>query len=540
MAGVIGSLVALLAVAAAAPATPPPRLVVMIVVDQMRGDYLDRFAPIYDPGGGLAAFRERSLRFARAFHEHAVTATAPGHATLATGCDPAKHGMIANMIPAEEPGKFRLAGVDPTTKLVGGDGVASSPRDLLVDALGDWMKAADSRSIVASVALKNRSATMLGGRHPDVCLWFDDKSGTYVTSEWYSKTRPAFAERFDRAFPASNELGTAWEPMVSEAGFAAAFASADDRAYEGRFGLGRVDDATFPHRLEKFQDFTFHPRGDERTLDLASFAVADLGLGADDSPDLLCIGLSAADYIGHAYGPESRELVDYYARLDRVLGRMMRDIEGRVAATNVLYVLTADHGVSPIVEALLSRGIDAGRIPAKSLSAAVDRALDREFGADDWIDGVMPDLYLDDEAIARSGVATETIHAAAARAAKQVPGIEDAWTREQITRPTPVVPAPFVRSFHRQRSGDVVLAFRRYWQLDYLDVAGYVKTNHATHHEYDRHIPMYFLRSGLQGRIVTERFASVDLVPTIARTIGIEVRGEIDGRAHELGTGEPR
>lgn len=532
----------LLALGCAAPAaaSPPPRLVVLIVIDQMRGDYLDRFAPIYAQDGGLEAFRRDGVRFARAFHEHAVTATAPGHATLVTGCDPAQHGMIANMIPTGEPGKFRLAAIDDRTKTVGGEGAASSSRDLLVDAIGDWLQATNPRSQVVSIALKNRSATMLGGRRPDACLWFDDKSGRYVTSEWYTATLPEFVARFDREFPAAAELGGVWTPIVPDAAFDAVGATRDDEPYEGRFGLARTDDAAFPHRLEKFGDFTFQPRGDERTLELAAFAAADLGLGTDDAPDLLCIGLSAADYVGHAYGPDSRELVDHYARLDRAIGRWMRTIATRVAQEDVLYVLTADHGVSPIVEARIARGLEAGRIPVESVIQTVDRALDREFGAADWIDGVQPDIYLDRAAVERSGAAPGVVQAAAARAAKTVPGIEDAFTREQLSRPTPVVPDPFVRSFHRERSGDVVLAFRRFWQLDYLDVVGYVKTNHSTHHEYDRHIPMYFLRGGVPARIRTERFSSVDLAPTLARALRIPIPETVDGKVHDLEPSNPR
>lgn len=527
--------------AAAEAGTPtPPRLVVLIVIDQMRGDYLDRFAPIFAGDGGLEAFRRRGVRFARAFHEHAITATAPGHATLSTGCDPSQHGMIANQIPTGEPGKFRLAANDELSKTVGGEGTASSPRDLLVDALGDWIRASNNASQVVSIALKNRSATMLGGQHPNVCLWFDDKSGGYVSSDWYTKSLPEFVSSFDQKFPAAQELGTTWEPIVSEALFDAVGASEDAMPYEGRYGLARTDDSSFPHPLKKYGDFTFQPRGDERTLELAAFAARSLALGTDAAPDLLCLGLSAADYVGHAYGPDSRELVDHYARLDRALGRLMKEIESRVGPGDVLYALSADHGVGPIVESLQSRGLDAGRIPARSFIRAIDRALDKEFGAADWVDGVLPDIYVNDAAIAACGRSADDVFAVAARAARSIAGIENAWTRDQMMRKTPIVPAPFIRSFHAERSGDVVIAFQRNWQFDYLETTGYVKTNHSTHHEYDQHIPMYFLSATLPPRIRTERFASVDLAPTIANLLRVAVPSHVAGRAFSLVQPQPK
>jgi predicted AlkP superfamily pyrophosphatase or phosphodiesterase len=524
----------LLLAGALAIAPDPPRLVVIVVVDQMRGDYLQRFAPIFAADGGFERFRAAGRLYTRAFHEHAVTATAPGHATLATGCDPARHGMVANQIPTEVEGEFRLAGVDEKVKTVGGDAKSSSPRDLLVPALGDWLKAASPDSQVVSLALKNRSAVLLGGQHPDVCCWFDDKNARYVTSTWYSETLPAFVTAFDRDLPASAEIGNEWRPMLTDAQFDAVGCTADAMPYEGRLGLATTADSTFPHKLEKPGDFTFNPRGDERTLELAALAVKDLALGNDDAPDLLYIGLSAADYVGHAYGPDSRELADHYARLDRALGVLMRTIESAAPSERVIYVLSADHGVSPIVENLISRGLDAGRIPVAAFTKTLDRALDREFGDADWIDGVLPDVYLDAAAIAKSGRSEREVADYAARIARAQRGIEDAWTREQLMRPTPVVPEPFRRAFHPQRSGEVILAFKPYWQLDYLDTVGYVKTNHSTHHEFDRHIPMYFAGGGVTPGLRTERFSSVDLAPTLAKLLGVNPPEDIDGRARDL------
>lgn len=521
-----------------ADAAPPrqPKLTVIFVVDQMRADYLDRFQPIFRDG--MLRLRNDGVRFTRAFHEHAVTATAPGHATLITGCDPAHHGLIANMIPKATPGKFKLAAIDEDTKLVGSSGImegtGSSPRDMLVDGLGDWLKAANPKSQVAAFGLKNRSAAMLGGQHPDVCCFLDDKTGAFVTSTYYGNSLPEFVQQFDREHPASAEFGKDWTPILCDAEFDAVFASADDMAYEGRNGLADVKSATFPHPVKSGADFPFTPVGDRRVIELAARAVEAMHLGSDDAPDLLCVGLSAADYIGHSYGPESRELADAYARLDRHFGELMRVIESKVAKGDVVYALAADHGVSSIPEARAARGLEGGRLRIASLTTKLDSALDSEFGAADWIDAILPDVYLDREAVAKSGKRLEEIAERAAEIARSVTGIEDAWTRDQVLRPASTVPRPFLRAFNPQRSGDVVLAFAPHWQLDYLETVGYVKTNHSTHHEYDQHIPTVFLGLDLEPTIRTERFSSVDFAPTLAALNGVKPSGNVDGKAHAL------
>jgi hypothetical protein len=524
----------------------PPRLVVLIVVDQMRGDYLERFQPILK--GGLSRMRDEGVWFTRAFHEHAVTATAPGHATLITGCDPARHGVIANQIPdPDRPGRFKLAAVDAQAKSIGGKGRASSSRDLLVDGLGDWLRAADPASLVVSVGLKNRSAAMLGGRAPTHCFWLDDASGDFVTSDYYvegateTTALPAFAAGYNAAFPAAAEIGRKWLPRLAESDYDAVQATRDDMAYEGRRGFDAGDSASFPHEVEKISDLTFFPFGDARTLGFARVAFEALSLGADEAPDLLCIGLSAADYVGHAFGPDSREMAEYYAWLDAALLEIFSAIEAARPAGSVIFALSSDHGVSPMVEAQLARGLPAIRIPQRTLTTTVEAGLDQAFGDrgkdEPWLAAALPDLYLRKETVEAAGLRIEKVREEAARIARTLRGIEDAYVRDEFLRPVPTLPRPFVRSYHVERGGDVVLAFSRHAQMDYLATVGYVKTNHATHHDYDRHVPLVFLRQGMPAAIRTERVATVDAAPTLAALLGVAPTGTIDGTALELDRG---
>lgn len=534
----IETLVVLSSLFLGAPAEPAPRprLVVLVVVDQMRADYLDRFAPLF--GGGLLRFRQDGVRFTGARHLHATTATGPGHATIATGAHPARHGIVSNVIPAAEPGAFRAVALDASRRNLNRDAAGASPDDLLATALGDWIKAADSRSRVVALSFKTRAAVMLGGKHPDACAYVDTTTGEFTTSSYYAEELPAWLARFNREQPASAHFGKVWEPRVSDERFQAVGATADDMPFEGRFGLEDTSDRTFPHTMDEVGDLTFAPFGDERILALAAAALDEFQLGQDDAPDLLAISLSAADYIGHAYGPDSREMADYYAWLDAGLGEFLDAAERAAPPPRVLFVLTADHGVSPIVEHLLAQGVDAGRIRPATIVGAVDTALDELFGAEDWVFGAEPDVYLDGRVVARRGLDARLVQDAAAHAAKSVHGIRDAFPRHRLLEGDATVPAAFLRSFNGTRSGDVVLAFENHFHFDYLDVAPYVKANHMTRHDYDQRVPVVFLGGGLPASIRNEPFATIDIAPTLAAALGVAAPDGVDGAAVALAPGE--
>lgn len=521
-----GWLLALAAAGAAAPDPGPrPPLVVLIVVDQMRADYLDRFAPVFH--SGLARMRKESVRFTRCRQQHAVTSTGPGHATLGTGRHPAKNGVIANTVPGPN-GKFHAVSVDAGEQMLSRKASGVSSRDLLTDGLGDWIQAADPASQVVSLALKSRSAAMLGGLHPDVCVFADEGTGSYDSSTFYCDALPAFVRAFNAEHPVEGEVGRRWEPKLDDATFERLGCTADDMPWEGRYGFARRDDAAFPHVLESAKQIEFFPFGDERTLALALAAVDALGLGEDASPDLLCVGLSASDYVGHAWGPESRELADYYARLDPMLGDFLAAVESRVP--DVLFALAADHGVSPILEQQIARGMRAGRIFPRDVAASIDRALDHAFGDDDWVVTVQPDVYLSAAAVARHGRAAAEVEDAAAAAAKQIDGIEEAYPRHLLLDAKSDVPDAWRFAFNPVRSGDVMLRLERWFQLDYLDIAPYVRAQHASDQEYDQRIPLVFLHRGWTPEIRTEPVGAVDLAPTIAACLRVPAPGDVDGR----------
>lgn len=515
---------------AADDAPERPRLVVVLVVDQMRADYLERYAPFLR--GGLARLRDEGLVCTNARQLHAITSTAPGHATLATGSHPARHGVISNTLKVGD--RFPRAGSDPNAKSLTTNKTGYSSNDLLVDGLGDWLKAADARARVVTVATKGRSAVMLGGKRPDLALYVDDADASFTTSTAYATEMPAWLREWNTRVPARAWFGREWRARLTADQVERIGLTRDDAPWEGRRPFAEETERSFPHVANSADDLEFMPFGDERVLALAREAITRLELGADDATDMLGISFSAADMVGHAYGTWSHELAEYYVWLDEALGEFFTALDEGLRSGRVVVALSADHGVSPIPEQMLADGKDAGRIRIGRLKQAVDRALDDRFGAADWVVDILPDIYLNSAAIRASGSSYDAVTEAAARAAKSLHGIDDAFPRSRVMAKDGSVPAPFVASFHPDRSGDVMLSMRPHWILDYLDSAPYVKANHSTQYDYDQRVPLVFLGGGIASGRWNAAVGTIDLAPTLARLVGVAPTRELDGRALDV------
>lgn len=527
------STLAMVALAGATGApTPPerPRLIIVLVVDQMRADYIERYAPFLR--GGLARLRDEGLVCTNARQLHAITSTAPGHATIGTGSHPARHGIISNTLKVDD--RFPRAGSDPTAKSLTTRKTGYSSKDLLVDGLGDWLKAADARAHVVTIATKGRSAVMLGGKRPDLALYADDKDASFTTSTAYVQDLPEWVRKWNEDVPAAAYVGQTWNACLTAEQAERIGLTRDDAPWEGRRAFVDETDRTFPHVADSIDDLEFMPFGDQRVLALAREAMVRLELGADDATDMLGISFSAADMIGHAYGTWSHELAEYYVWLDGALGEYFASIDDGLRSGRVVVALSADHGVSPIPEQMVAEGKDAGRIRIGRLKRVVDDALDQRFGAADWVVDILPDIYLNQAAVQSSGSSRDVVAEAAARAAKSVHGIDDAFPRARLLTKDGGVPAPFLASFHPERSGDVMLSMRPHWILDYLDTSPYVKANHSTQYDYDQRVPVVFLGGGIAAGRWNAPVGTVDIAPTLAHLAGVAPTREVDGQTLAL------
>ena len=494
--------------AGARPEPVRPKLVLAIVLDQFRYDYLPRFREGYN--GGLHWLLNHGANLTNAHYQHMPTVTAVGHSIFLSGAMPSVSGIIDNEWFDRAAGRRISSVSDPDRRLLGASGEASSPHRMLVTTIGDELKlASGGGSKVFGVSLKDRSAILPAGRMADGAFWFDGGSGNFVSSTWYAEKLPAWVEAFNKSRHADLYLGAAWSPLspASAPPFLSLAATAGASYYKA---------------------FERTPFANELLELFLEGLLEEEKLGRRGATDIVAVSFSANDYVGHDYGPYSAQVRDMSLRTDRLLGRLFKYIDGKVGLASTLVVLSADHGGSPVPEQMRDRKLSAGRIRKSDLWLMVERKLSDDFGAGDWILGdstVGP--YLNRELIAKKGLALADVRNRTAALLRSVPGVARVYTAEQLESPNSSADPIDVRvrnGYHVGRSADLVLVLEPFWLFD---------TNPANHfqpYSYDTHVPVLFAGSGVHaGRY--HRHAGVrDIAPTLALLLGLEAPSGAQGR----------
>ena len=524
--------------------TQPQRLFVVLSVDQMRFDFLERFGHLYK--GGLARLLEEGAVYTDAHQDHFFTSTAAGHATISTGVFPSRSGIVANSWWDREEGRSVYAVGDSRSSIVGRPDLSGrSPANMQRNALGDWLKRESRESKVFSAALKDRSAITMGGERPDGVYWYDSDAGRFITSEYYLDAVPEWVREFNDAKLADGYFEKKWTRLLPEEAYRA---SREDSFSFEHDGI----DVMFPHRLDISVDGEAEERADslsaryppryyaelKRTpfADELAFAfiermIVSEQLGADDVPDLLFVGASAADCIGHRYGPLSQEIQDYYLRLDQMLDEFLDFLDASVGEGRFTLVLTADHGVLPIPEGLARQGIDAKRIGRFERQEIVVPPLTEvldEFGLTEKLAGVSASPYgvtmRFDAGVSRRD--RRSVRRALAERLRDSEYVADAVAYDDVREETN---DPFrqlyLRSFHPDRAPDVVIRYKENY-LFRMDPGG---TTHETPYAYDSHVPVLFWGPELTAGRYQRRIATVDIAPTNAALLGIETPDDLDG-----------
>jgi predicted AlkP superfamily pyrophosphatase or phosphodiesterase len=519
-----------------------PKLVLQITVDQLRADLIDRYSRGFGEGG-FNYLLNNGVVYTNAHHRHANTETIVGHTTLATGTDPAIHGMVANLWYDRKSGQPRYNVQDDRYPLLGEGGVDAgaeidptqraattegrSPAAILTSTVSDEIALAlGPEAKIFGVSVKDRGAISMAG-HAGTAYWFSKSAGAFVTSTFYRESYPDWVSAWNGAGHVAHYAGTSWDLMLPPETYR--FAERDDQAWETEIGdFGR----TFPHAYGgadgKYYTtlLTLSPAGDELTLDFAKALVEAEKVGADDVTDYLAVSFSSTDYVGHIFGPSSLESEDNLKRLDRTLAELLSFIDGRVGLDETLIVLSADHGAPEAPGYLATLGIEAQTFEFGEIDKqpAIE-ALRREFGvAEELIASFsQPYVYLDDAVLEERDLDKAIVAAGVARELAKLPGISYALSsvamRAGQVASTSVSDA-VLANFHPARSGDIYVVFEPHWfvaDFDGLRVAA----SHGSPWNYDTHVPMIIVGPGVAPARVSRRVETVDLAPTIAAVLRI-------------------
>lgn len=491
-----------------------PKLIVIVVVDQMRADYLIRFAPYEN--GGLHFFASKGADFLNANYQHMPTETCLGHSILLSGRNPAHTGIVANEWYDRATSKMMYCVEDAASPLVGGPGPAVSPKNFMGENFADWLETSYPGARVLSVSLKDRAAILMAGHHPQGVFWYSHETGNFVTSKYYSEQLPAWAEEFNNRHLVDSYAGKQWTPVLGT----------NSPAYH----TNEVP-AQFPHDMPKQAGRQLNeavygsPFGDEVLEALAEAAVNanKLGENPQGAPDLLTIGFSSNDAVGHTFGPDSPEIADEQIRLDRTLDHLIKTLSARIGAENILWALSADHGAEPTPEAEreLRHNNAAQRLPFSDALHSIRQQLDAIFQIQDdmhWFVGQTDAmLYFDRDELARHNISVTDASKALSTKVKNVPGIEGLYDVNELNSVGGWIGTFLRNSVLPARSGDVYYLTKE-WTLFSSKPTG---TSHGDPWPYDTHVPLVLAGWHIQAQRISPNVQVADLAPTLAELTGV-------------------
>ena len=504
------------------PATPPaekPKLVVLITVDQMRGDYVDRFRHQWTKG--LHRLVTEGAWFRQADYPYYTTVTCAGHASISTGTVPAVHGMVANSWADRNNSRIVSCTDDETRKLIGyagpNNGVGHSAANLMSPTLSDEMRSQGwPAPRVIGISLKARSAINLSGHQPDAVIWLDEREGGWVTSTAFAKAPvPYFADYLAKN-PMSEQIGRTWNRAMPKE----RYLYEDSKEFRRRTPHVTTG---FPHLAKGRGDevggaitdaWEASPFSDAYLNGLAFAAIDALKLGRGAGTDFVGISFSALDLTGHSYGPNSHEVQDILVQLDVQIGLLLDKLDRDLGRGNYVVGLSADHGVAPVPELLKAEGFDAGRIDTAALGRALDAVLARELGPAAYRTRVLNnDVYFNDGVYLKLTTNPKAMEAVL-DTIRKVEGVWRVYRKEQLSATDPLTRQSFL-SHYEGRSGEIKMLARAYWGTSTST------TTHGTGHRYDTHVPVMLFGFGIKKGEYLDPSAPIDLAPTLAFLTGV-------------------
>ena len=543
-------------------AAPRPRLVLLIVVDQFRYDYLTRYGDLFVQKGIGRLLRE-GASWTEANYDHVPTATAPGHATLMTGAWPSLTGIVENEWYEQETGRRVKAVTDDSTRMLAGKPGEKgySPRRLLCSTVGDELRLADNDgSKVIGISAKHRSAIMPAGRRANAAYWFSDDTGNMTSSTYYFDQMPDWVTRFNNRRMSDGWFGARWDRLLPESEYLKR-AGKDDVPWENQDKILN-DTNFFPHVITGgaagpsrifYKALNYTPFSNDMLVAFAEDAITNEKLGEDNDTDVLSVSFSANDYAGHRFGPNSQEAMDMTLRVDRQIGTLLDFVDTRVGLQNTIVILTADHGASPVPELAALQKLPGRRWRKADMIKLVEDGLKAKYGrpdrpAADYIrtftnkleteEGLLnSNFYLNRAALRRDGIDPDECARVVGELAVQMPGAARFFTRTQLENGRisagDDVGRRVLHGFYAQRSGDVIIVFEPYTSLfdppdDPLDP--WASATHGSPYSYDTHVPLIIMGRSFKPGNYAQAATPADLAPTLAHVLNVQAPSCSAGR----------
>jgi predicted AlkP superfamily pyrophosphatase or phosphodiesterase len=509
-----------------------PKLVVGIVVDQMRQEYLYRFESKFG-AGGFKRLMGDGFMLKNAHYNYVPTYTGPGHASIYTGSTPAIHGIIGNdwydrnakvMVNCVDDERQTLVGVEKGRR-------AASPWRLLSSTVTDELKiSTQKRAKVIGISIKDRGAVLPAGHMADGAYWLDSPTGNFVSSSFYKPGLPQWLEKFNALKLTDQYLNKEWNTLLPIEQYVES--GPDDSPYETKL-KGKGTKSTFPYNLKEvrknfpgFDLIVSVPFGNDLLAELAKAALEGEELGKDDVTDFLAISFSSTDYVGHAMGPNSIEIEDTYLRLDKNIEDLLNELDKKVGAGNYTLFLTADHAVAENPISMVVNKFSAGGFNQANVEAGIKDLLKKYFSDTTIVEKIYNDqVFINHKAfsgdIKSSGVdflvATELI----SQYLLQVPGVADVYTSTLIHASDygeKSLKGALVRGYNRRRSGDILFVLEPNW-MTWGQALG---TTHGSGYTYDTHVPVLFYGFGIKKGSTSNPHTITDIAPTISTILKIK------------------
>lgn len=507
-----------------------PKLVVGIVLDQMRYDFLYRYASRYS-NDGFNRLVSQGNSCENTFISYLPSYTGPGHTCIYTGSVPAFHGIASNDWIDRLTGLPVYCTADNQATAVGGTAKAGkmSPKNLWSSTITDELRLATNlKSKVIAISVKDRASILPGGHTANAAYWMDDSNGVFMSSSHYMQSLPNWVQGFNAKDLAKQYMSQGWNTLYPVNSYDQS--TQDDNKYEGKFA-GETS-TSFPHKLSglRASDIKKTPFGNTIVFDFAKEAIMAEKLGQTESCDFLALSFSSPDYVGHMFGPNSIEIEDTYLRIDLEIASFLKYLDDKIGSKNYTIFLTADHGVAHNPQFLLDQKLPGGFFSGSTLKTSLNQQLAKQFNTDSLIQDVGENfIWLNDKRLASSGLNRQLIIDEILRLVRLRDDIQYAVDMKNIQ--TSFLPEPIksmaVNGYVQNRSGDILLLLKPGW----LDAYAKTGTTHGTWNPYDTHIPLVWYGWGVRTGQTIRHTQMTDIAATLASLLHIQMPNACVGQA---------